>query len=83
MALQNLSSYVQRKGQVTILQELQELFNIRPGDQIYFKQSTEGILITTERFERLAQFEETLAELSEIPTSPVGRILYGVCFAIV
>jgi AbrB family looped-hinge helix DNA binding protein len=66
MALQKLSSYVQRKGQVTIPQELRDLFNIKPGDQIYFKQSEEGILITTESLERLAQFEEALAELSEL-----------------
>lgn len=66
MALQKLSSYVQRKGQVTIPQELRDLFNIKPGDQIYFKQSEEGILITTESLERLAQFEEALAEMSEL-----------------
>ncbi len=66
MARQKLASSVQRKGQVTIPQELREAFNIQPGDAVYFKRSDEGILITTERLEKLAQFNATLDELSAL-----------------
>lgn len=64
MALRKLSSAVQRKGQVTIPQEMREAFDIKPGDEVYFRISADGILLTTERLERLAQFNETLDELS-------------------
>ncbi len=67
MARQKLASSVQRKGQVTIPQELREAFNIQPGDEVYFKQSAEGILITTEKLEKLARFNETLDELRIYP----------------
>lgn len=66
MALQKMTSSVQRKGQVTIPQELRDVYNIQPGDQVYFKQSAEGILITTERLEQLAQFDQALDELSQL-----------------
>jgi len=57
------SSSVQRKGQITIPLELREEYNIQPGDEVYFANSPEGILITTEKLEKLARFNETLQEL--------------------
>lgn len=64
MALQSLTSSVQRKGQVTIPLELRKDLDIQPGDEVYFRRSEEGILITTEKQERLTRFNETLDELS-------------------
>ncbi len=66
MSRQPLASSVQRKGQVTIPHPLREAFNIQPGDGVYFKRSDEGILITTEKLEKLAQFNATLDELSAL-----------------
>ncbi len=66
MRRQTLASSVQRKGQVTIPQPLREAFSIQPGDEVYFKRSEEGILITTEKLEKLARFNATLDELSAL-----------------
>jgi len=66
MAMQKYSSSVQQKGQVTIPLAMREALNIKPGDEVYFRRSPEGILITTESLERLARFNETLDELSRI-----------------
>lgn len=66
MEIKKLSSSVQRKGQVTIPQSMRDAFGIRPGDEVYFRRLPEGILITTEKLERLAHFDETLAELSNL-----------------
>ncbi len=57
---------MQRNGQVIIPHELREVFNIQPGDVVYFKRSEEGILITTEKLETLARFNETLTEVSAL-----------------
>jgi AbrB family looped-hinge helix DNA binding protein len=65
MTIKKFSSSVQQKGQVTIPLAMREVFNIRPGDEIYFRSSPQGILITTEELERLAGFDETLDELSQ------------------
>ncbi len=66
MSRQPFASSVQRKGQVTIPQPLREAFNIQPGDEVYFKRSEEGILLTTEKLEKLARFNETLNEISAL-----------------
>lgn len=66
MALQSFKSSVQRKGQVTIPLELRKTLDIQPGDEVYFRQSANGILITTEKLERLARFNEALDELSAL-----------------
>ncbi len=66
MEMKKLSSSVQRKGQVTIPLELREVFNIQPGDEVYFRSLPEGILITTEKLERLARFNETLEEVNAL-----------------
>jgi len=70
MALQRVSqsftSFVQRKGQVTIPLTLRKSLNIQPGDEVYLKQSENGILITTKNLERLARFNEALDELSDL-----------------
>ncbi len=73
MALQSLTSSVQRKGQVTIPLELRKDLDIQPGDEVYFRRSEEGILITTEKQERLTRFNETLDELSEAIAEKEGN----------
>lgn len=73
MAIQKLSSAVQRKGQITIPQPLREAFGIQPGDEIYFKRAADGILLTTEKLERLARFNETLDELSALVAQREGE----------
>lgn len=64
--MRRLSSSVQQKGQVTIPLEIREAFNIHPGDEVYFRSSPQGILITTEELEKLAKFDEILDELSQL-----------------
>lgn len=66
MTMQRYSSSVQQKGQVTIPLAIREALNIKPGDEVYFRQSPDGILITTERLERLARFNETVEELGTL-----------------
>ena len=73
MAIQKLTSAVQRKGQITIPQPLREAFGIQPGDEVYFKRSADGILLTTEKLERLARFNETLDELSALVAQKEGE----------
>jgi bifunctional DNA-binding transcriptional regulator/antitoxin component of YhaV-PrlF toxin-antitoxin module len=50
----------------TIPLAIREEFGIKPGDEVYFRRSPQGILITTERLERLLRFDETLDELSQL-----------------
>jgi AbrB family looped-hinge helix DNA binding protein len=64
--MQRFSSSVQQKGQVTIPQAIRDAFDIKPGDEVYFRRSPQGILITTEKLERLLRFDETLDELSRL-----------------
>ena len=78
MTVQRFSSSVQQKGQVTIPLAIREAFNIKPGDEVYFRQSAEGILITTERLERLVRFNETLDELSQLLAEKEGEEGAGV-----
>lgn len=60
------ASSVQQEGQVTIPLAIREALDIKPGDEVYLRQSPEGILITTERLERLARFNDAEEELGTV-----------------
>jgi len=64
--MQKSTSTVQKKGQVTLPSEMREELGIHPGDKVVFERVDEGILIKTEKIERLDRFNQLLVEMNQI-----------------
>jgi AbrB family looped-hinge helix DNA binding protein len=59
-------SVVQKRGQVTIPSDLRRDLGIEPGDEVVFRRTEEGILITTEAAAKLARLNQLLLEMNEL-----------------
>lgn len=59
-------STVQKKGQVTLPTEIRQELGIKPGDSVVFELVDEGILIKSEKIERLDRLNQLLAEMNQI-----------------
>jgi AbrB family looped-hinge helix DNA binding protein len=70
-------SKVTEKGQVTIPKELRERLGIRPGDEVSFEETADGVVIRKEvsesRFERWRGIAETDESVSERMEELRGR----------
>jgi AbrB family looped-hinge helix DNA binding protein len=64
--MQKSKSIVQKKGQVTLPQEIRDELGIKPGDSVVFELVNEGILIKAEKAERLERFNQLLAEMNQL-----------------
>ena len=59
-------STVQKKGQVTLPTEIRQELGIKPGDSVVFELVDEGVLIKSEKIERLDRLNQLLAEMNQI-----------------
>lgn len=59
-------SVVQKRGQVTIPSGLRRDFGIEPGDEVVFRRTDEGILITTDKADKIARLNQLLDEMNQI-----------------
>ena len=59
-------STVQKKGQVTLPMEIRRELGINPGDEVVFELVDEGVLIKSEKIERLDRLNQLLAEMNQI-----------------
>ena len=59
-------STVQKKGQVTLPTEIRQELGIKPGDSVVFELVDEGVLIKSEKVERLDRLNQLLVEMNQI-----------------
>ena len=60
------TSTVQKKGQVTLPMEIRQELGIKPGDSVVFELAGEGVLIKSEKIERLDRLNQLLVEMNQI-----------------
>jgi AbrB family looped-hinge helix DNA binding protein len=59
-------STVQKKGQVTLPIEIRQELGIKPGDEVVFELVNEGVLIKSEKVERIERLNQLLTEMNQI-----------------